>query len=117
MRPNDAMPQKHVADNASWFPVHADGASFLSLGDEVPVFITGVAIIARDSILLLREPVSSFIRPMAEVHATTWTIAQPLVCREYEPVLRDEVGCFVTGGAIIALHSILLLLVPSFSFL
>ncbi len=117
LRPNDAMPQKHVADNASWFPLHADGASFLSLGDEVAFFVTGGAIIALDSILLLRVPVSSFLRPMAEVHATTWTIAPPLVCREYEPVLGDEVACFVTGGAIIALHSILLLLVPGFTFL
>ena len=80
MRPNDAMLQKHVADNASWFPLRADGASFLSLRDEVPIFVTGGAIIALHPILLLRVPVSSFLRPMAEVHATTWTMAPPLVC-------------------------------------
>ena len=78
MRPNDAMPQTHVADNASWFQLTTDRASFLA--HEVPILVTGGAIIARHPIVLLLVPVSSFLRPMADVLATTWTMAIPLVC-------------------------------------
>ena len=88
MRPNDAMPQKHVADNASWFQLTTDRASFLA--HEVVILETGGAIIARHPIVLLLVPVSSFLRPKADVLATTWTIAIPRVC------LVSFVKAFVT---------------------
>ena len=91
MRPNDAMPQKHVADNASWFQLTTDHASFR--WNEVPLSVTGGAIIARNPIDLLPVKGSSFPRPKADVLATTWTMAIPLVC------LVSFVQAFVTANA------------------